>query len=272
MKQLLLGCMIAFLIQGYLGKKADWDWEKKPVSPKDQELEDILDILRKDEEDDEDIFPEPVDLCENVHCGPGRICDQGECNCVKECTTERDKRRWVCSNRNQTYESDCHLYRARCLCRDEDPQCATEDDRHLHVEYYGVCRKIATCTEDDIVDFPRRMREWLFSVMKDLAEREELSDYYKKMEKDAEAHQSRRWSTAAVWKWCDLDKHPHDNIVSRHELFPLRAPLHSLEHCIAPFLDSCDKDNDHSITLEEWADCLELEVQLFVDKCEDIDS
>ena len=27
---------------------------------------------------------------------------------------------------------------------------------------------------------------------------------------------------AAVWKWCDLDKHPHDNIVSRHELFPLR--------------------------------------------------
>lgn len=51
--------------------------------------------------------------------------------------------------------------------------------------------------------------------------------------------------------------------VSRHELFPIRAPLMSLEHCIAPFLNSCDSDNNHRITLKEWAKCLELEEVFF---------
>lgn len=47
--------------------------------------------------------------------------------------------------------------------------------------------------------------------------------------------------------------------VSRHELFPIRAPLMALEHCIAPFLNACDADDDHRISLEEWAKCLEIE-------------
>ena len=47
--------------------------------------------------------------------------------------------------------------------------------------------------------------------------------------------------------------------VSRHELFPIRAPLMALEHCIAPFLDSCDVDDNHRITLKEWGKCLQLE-------------
>lgn len=47
--------------------------------------------------------------------------------------------------------------------------------------------------------------------------------------------------------------------VSRHELFPIRAPLMSLEHCIAPFLNGCDADDDHKITLKEWALCLQLD-------------
>lgn len=32
----------------------------------------------------------------------------------------------------------------------------------------------------------------------------------------------------------------------------------ALEHCIAPFLNKCDADDDHLITLKEWARCLEL--------------
>ena len=47
--------------------------------------------------------------------------------------------------------------------------------------------------------------------------------------------------------------------MSRHELFPIRAPLLALEHCIGPFLDDCDFDNNHRITFKEWAKCLELE-------------
>ena len=35
------------------------------------------------------------------------------------------------------------------------------------------------------MDFPRRMREWLFNVMTELSERKELSYHYRKMEKEA---------------------------------------------------------------------------------------
>jgi len=31
-----------------------------------------------------------------------------------------------------------------------------------------------------------------------------------------------------------------------------------LEHCIAPFLNKCDADSDHMVTLEEWGNCLEI--------------
>lgn len=115
------------------------------------------------------------------------------------------------------------------------------------------------CSEEEMNDFPRRMRDWLFNVMRDLAERDEIGEHYKAMEVEAETNLTRRWANAAVWKFCDLDGEPHDRSVSRHELFPIRAPLVTLEHCIAPFLESCDSNGDHRITLKEWGNCLELD-------------
>jgi secreted protein acidic and rich in cysteine len=47
--------------------------------------------------------------------------------------------------------------------------------------------------------------------------------------------------------------------ISRKELMPVRAPLIPMEQCIAPFLDDCDTDNDHKLTLAEWGKCLKLE-------------
>lgn len=117
---------------------------------------------------------------------------------------------------------------------------------------------IQECNVDEMEDFPRRMRDWLFNVMRDLVERDEINDHYKAMELEAETNLTRRWANAAVWKWCDLDL-SHDRSVSRHELFPIRAPLMSLEHCIAPFLESCDPNDDHRITLQEWGNCLKLD-------------
>ena len=55
----------------------------------------------------------------------------------------------VCSNHNETFATDCDLYRKRCLCEE-----STADDgengaasacgearmyQHVHVEYYGQC-------------------------------------------------------------------------------------------------------------------------------------
>ena len=50
----------------------------------------------------------------------------------------------------------------------------------------GECRLIPECKEDELVDFPRRMREWLYNVMKELSERKELSYHYQQMEKEAQ--------------------------------------------------------------------------------------
>ncbi|KAL1377372.1 hypothetical protein pipiens_016315 [Culex pipiens pipiens] len=125
----------------------------------------------------------------------------------------------------------------------------------------------AGLAENDLMDFPRRMRDWLFNVMRDLAARNELPEAYMELEHEAENNMTKRWTNAAIWKWCTLDGHPNDNSVSRHELFPIRAPLMALEHCIAPFLESCDPNNDHRISLQEWGNCLELEEDDLTARC-----
>ncbi|XP_015588455.1 SPARC [Cephus cinctus] len=217
-----------------------------------------------------------IDPCVDKHCGAGRICkandDLGtaECVCVESCGKEQDPRRKVCTNYNETFESDCEVYQTRCFCETGDPRCTNADYSHVHIEYYGACRQMPACAETDMADFPRRMRDWLFNIMRDLADRQELSSHYLKMQREAETNLTLRWTNAAIWKWCDLDGHPHDRTVSRHELFPIRAPLMALEHCIAPFLDSCDLDNNHKITLKEWGKCLQLDEDDLDDKCGEI--
>ncbi|KAI8421335.1 hypothetical protein MSG28_008352 [Choristoneura fumiferana] len=49
-----------------------------------------------------------------------------------------------------------------------------------------------------------------------------------------------------------------------YKTVPIRAPLMALEHCIAPFLERCDDDDDHRITLAEWGKCLELAITAIV--------
>jgi secreted protein acidic and rich in cysteine len=66
--------------------------------------------------------------------------------------------------------------------------------------------------------------------MKELADRHELDrKLVESLSHVTESELNKKWSRAAVWKFCDLDA-THDRSVSRHELFPIRAPLMSLEH------------------------------------------
>lgn len=226
-----------------------------------------------------DIHAEPkspltVDPCSKIHCSAGRVCraegKTASCVCIPECPPEHEPRRQVCTNKNETWSSDCEVYRQRCLCENNDTQCKGPEFKHFHIDYYGACHEQPDCTEEEMNDFPRRMRDWLFNVMRDLADRDELPVHYKEMELEAETNMTRRWANAAVWKFCDLDGEPHDRSVSRHELFPIRAPLMSLEHCIAPFLESCDKDGNHRITLKEWGKCLQIDSDDLVERCDDI--
>jgi secreted protein acidic and rich in cysteine len=213
------------------------------------------------------------DPCKKIHCSAGKVCvadgQIASCVCIQQCPDEEDPRRRVCTNKNETWSSDCEVHRQRCLCDSKDAECKHPDHKHIHIDYYGECKQLPGCSAEEMNDFPRRMREWLFNVMRDLANRDELNKHYMDLELEAETNLTRRWANAAVWKWCDLDIE-HDRSVSRHELFPIRAPLVSLEHCIAPFLESCDKDDDHRITLKEWGNCLELNEEDMMDRCEDI--
>jgi len=220
-------------------------------------------------------MPEQQSPCQKKHCGAGRICHltedgEAECVCISDCPVETDERRKVCSNHNETWGSDCEIHRMRCNCEDKSENCTNPEFSHLHIEYYGVCKQLKECSDSEMADFPRRMREWLYQIMQDLAEREELSPHFTKMIKEAETNMTKRWSNAAVWKWCDLDGHPHDRAISRHELFPIRAPLLYLEHCIAPFLNKCDANIDHMVTLEEWGNCLEIPIETLEDQCDDL--
>lgn len=216
-------------------------------------------------------LPRLADPCKGVRCGAGRICQaegsEAKCVCIPECPEEPDSRRKVCTNLNETWDSACEVHRQRCLCNTDDPRCRGEEVKHVHIDYYGGCRDMPDCSENDLADFPRRMRDWLFNVMRDLAVRNELPEAYMELEQEAETNLTKRWTNAAIWKWCDLDGHPNDNSVSRHELFPIRAPLMTLEHCIAPFLETCDPNGDHRITLNEWGKCLELEEDDLTARC-----
>jgi len=241
--------------------------EEAEQEEEEEELTGIDAIIRRNNLDH--------DPCETKKCGKGRECSLSEagepvCTCVSQCTHETDARRQVCTNHNETWNSDCAVYKQRCECTDELDGCQDPKNTHLHVEYYGQCRDMGECSEEEMADFPRRMREWLFNVMKDLANREQLSPLYSEMEQEAEADEQKRWVNAAIWRWCELDTHPVDRSVSRHELFPIRATLLSMEHCIAPFLDGCDTNGDRDISLSEWAKCLQVTDGEIKERCENI--
>ena len=35
----------------------------------------------------------------------------------------------------------------------------------MHIDYYGECTDKLKCEESVLVDFPRRMREWLYNIL-----------------------------------------------------------------------------------------------------------
>ncbi|KAH7643469.1 SPARC [Dermatophagoides farinae] len=207
------------------------------------------------------------DPCLSIKCGFGQECfvdyenNEANCICIRECPQNDDLRRRVCSNYNETWQSDCHLMKHRCDCLEQvnavDSKYCTYEHKHMHIDYYGECKDIEPCRDEVLEDFPRRMRDWLDSIIS--LSRVEVTNSKQDME--------HKWIDAIIWKFCDLDKEPHDRYVSRHELFPLRAPLLSMESCISDFLDGCDANDDHKITLVEWGKCLGASPDEMQDKC-----
>lgn len=87
-----------------------------------------------------------LDPCSKIHCGAGKICqsegEKAECVCVSECPKEKDLRRRVCTNRNETWDSDCEVHRQRCLCDTKAATCKDKAYNHIQIDYYGECREM----------------------------------------------------------------------------------------------------------------------------------
>lgn len=213
--------------------------------------------------------------CENFHCGWGKECvinDKGKahCDCVKICPEIKtsDPFEKVCSNQNETFDSICHLYRERCLCRKDDIGCRDSKHQKVHIEYMGSCKELEVCTEELMAQFAVRMADWLFQVMRDLKKRQELhGDNWLRMIDEAEYDDRVKHVYPVIWKFCDLDNKPHDSSVSHHELIPITAPVMPMESCIKPFLRQCDADKDDKITLREWGKCLGLKEEEIMERC-----
>lgn len=42
----------------------------------------------------------------------------------------------------------------------------TENHSHMHIDYYGECKELGSCDQGTLDDFPRRMKEWLYTIMR----------------------------------------------------------------------------------------------------------
>jgi len=132
----------------------------------------------------------------------------------------------------------------------------------------GACKNLEPCTQDHLDQFPIRMADWLFQVMRDLKKRQELhGDKWQRMIDEAENDDHLKHVYPVIWKFCDLDTKPHDKSVTHHELIPITAPVMPMESCIKPFLKGCDSDSDEKITLKEWGKCLGLKEEEIAERC-----
>jgi len=211
--------------------------------------------------------------CTSLVCGDGQECvldDSGmaECACIKKCIPSSNDIP-LCSTRNETFSSECSFLRERCLCVQGSSEC--EDKAHVsaHMDYYGKCQELPECEEAELEEFPIRMREWLYLVMEELDEREDLSEGAHRMLEEAKGQTSRRWVLPVIWKFCELDQ-TGDRFMNTDELRPITAPLKPVEHCTATFLENCDVDNNGRIDIVEWGSCLQLEDDEIEDRCDDL--
>ena len=53
-----------------------------------------------------------------------------------------------------------------CQCGEGLISDCGDDEKNMEIEYYGDCKELAPCPDAVLIDFPRRMREWLSQVMK----------------------------------------------------------------------------------------------------------
>uniref|UniRef100_A0A8C4XCS3 EF-hand domain-containing protein n=1 Tax=Erpetoichthys calabaricus TaxID=27687 RepID=A0A8C4XCS3_ERPCA len=173
---------------------------------------------------------------------------------------------------------------------DKSRQCGTPTafPSFLHLMFLVVfySADIAPCLDDEFVQFPLRMRDWLKNVLLQLYEqtmngstvlnekqRARVQKIYESqrvlragegdehpvevLAKDFEKNYNM-YIYPVHWQFAQVDQHPADRSLSRSELAPLRLPLVPMEHCISHFFTECDVDKDKLVSFQEWCRCFAI--------------
>ncbi|CAF0760229.1 unnamed protein product [Adineta steineri] len=231
----------------------------------ESEIKDVEnDVLKVDEEKPINDFE---DRCASTKCRDAELCvlnkdGDAECACITQCEDPKDERLMVCTKANNTYTSDCEFYQMQCWCRKNDEKCTRKEALTDSIDYFGRCQNLGICTEFELEVFPKRMSSWLGEILDALFVRKDLDNKYAVLVDEARkmklSNTEKWWRNAVLWEFCELDQ-THDNSVNNEELARFVRSLKVLEHCIQPFLDHCDTDNDNKISPDEWGTCLGLE-------------
>ncbi|XP_061692035.1 SPARC isoform X2 [Syngnathoides biaculeatus] len=239
------------------------------------------------DDDDDDVAENP---CLQHQCKKGKVCEVDEGNtplCVCQdpstCAPAEGPFEHVCGTDNKTYDTSCNFFATKCALE------GTKKGHKLHLDYIGACKDIEPCLDNELKQFPLRMRDWLKNVLVTLYERDQDNDLLTEKQKlrvkkiyenekrlkagehtlDLLAHDFVKNYNMYIfpvhWQFGQLDQHPADGYLTHSELAPLRAPLIPMEHCTTRFFQECDGDGDKYIALEEWAACFGI-------KEEDVDN
>uniref|UniRef100_A0A3P9HS47 SPARC n=1 Tax=Oryzias latipes TaxID=8090 RepID=A0A3P9HS47_ORYLA len=224
--------------------------------------------------------------CLNHRCKKGKVCEVDDTNtpmCVcqdpSSCPAAEGEFEHICGNDNKTYDSSCHFFATKCALE------GTKKGHKLHLDYIGSCKLIEPCLDNELTEFPLRMRDWLKNVLVTLYARDEdnnlLTEKQKLRVKKIYENEKRleagdhsldllardfqknynMYIFPVHWQFGQLDQHPADGYLTHSELAPLRAPLIPMEHCTTRFFEECDADKDKYIALEEWAACFGIKEQ-----------
>ncbi|CAL8085515.1 unnamed protein product [Calicophoron daubneyi] len=222
----------------------------------------------------EDELSEPrEDLCKDVECKPGEICQDGRCACRDSCPGDwNNYERQLCVD-GTTYRHECDLWRNQCYCRTNDPRCGSEAfnghraSESSVINYFAECQEFSgLCDWEQQGDtFSTRLAIWFQELLRQKwasgTGYSDDSSLLRPMDTKARSATSKMMSSGGpdtiipgvVSYWfCEMDR-KNKGSLDGSDLSLLKQILLPATPCLETFLSHCSASS--SISFAQWHDC-----------------